>query len=112
MTQYVFHTITLDLGSWVYHRGTKRRGDGPCGQAMASPVMGTLKPSYGWDDTSKIGYFSLGEEKKSGKPRKQSKLSPVCQLWGIGRGREPPEHSGKTEILKKMSSALKKLINL
>lgn len=55
-----------------------------------SPVMGTLKPSYGWDDTSKIGYFSLGEEKEEWKAR-NSLSSVQCQLWGDRKdGREAP----------------------
>lgn len=69
MIQYLFHTITLGLGSWVYHRGTKRRGDGPHGAMTLNP---SKVAQCGQDETSKIGYFSLGEETEEWKARNRA----------------------------------------
>lgn len=43
--------------------------------------------------------------------QKQSKLSPVPAVGGIGRAESPPEHSGRDRNTQENVSALKKLIN-
>ena len=87
MIQCIFHTITLGLGSWVYHRWTKGEEMGTVEQWPWTPVKW---PSCGWDDTSNLGYFSLGEERDEWKARNRAYAQASANCGGSEGWQRPP----------------------